>query len=363
MLVPSLEQTEKYLGHLGTLAFVILGSILILASTSPRVDDLFDRLGDRRAAWLAAATLFAVIAVFAFVYPYANAGLVGGGSDLDDELNLAGEALLTGNSPYGLATYLRCPVDLFPGSLLLATPFVLLGNSAYQSFFWLAVFFFIVAVELGSTRAALKVSWVVLLCCPSLWHQIVTGGDHYANAIFVLAPIVVLDRVPSDRPVGRTAYGAAALLGIAVASRANFGLVLPLVLSMLLKRQGWRRALPLLVVTGAAAVAVTLPFYLADPYGFTPLQQTRTAGLVDRGLPLAQTVMPIVAASLALALSVSSKLHGQALFARIAVVQLFPVVWVVIQHSLVTGQLALANTGYAAFALPFAALAWATRPN
>ena len=64
----------------------------------------------------------------------------GGGSDSDDALNLATRALLHGEYPYRIRTYLGSPATYLPGSLLLAVPFVLLGNAAYQDLFWLAAF-------------------------------------------------------------------------------------------------------------------------------------------------------------------------------------------------------------------------------
>ena len=81
--------------------------------------------------------------------------LPGKGSDADDALNLAVNELLHGRYPFYARTYLDNPVANLPGTIFLAVPFALLGNSAYQNFFWLMVFFIAVSLSVRSWRLGL----------------------------------------------------------------------------------------------------------------------------------------------------------------------------------------------------------------
>jgi len=81
-----------------------------------------------------------LIAAFIVLYPVARSGLFGPGSDRDDALNVALQALLSGHYPYYAQTYLGNPPTPMPGALLLALPFFALGTSAWQNLFWLPVF-------------------------------------------------------------------------------------------------------------------------------------------------------------------------------------------------------------------------------
>ena len=176
--------------------------------------------------------------------------------------------LLHGRYPYYVRTYLGNAVHEMPGMLLLATPFVLLGNSAYMNLFWLPVFFVILDRELDDTRRALLTLWMVLALCPAVMQQIVTGGDSLANGIFVAASLWLLVRAKSSP--ARTA--AAVLLGLALSSRANFLLVIPTAFGYMGRKFGWTRAINDLGVAAITFLAVTVPFYWHDPAHFMPLE-------------------------------------------------------------------------------------------
>lgn len=87
---------------------------------------------------LVVALLASVVTAFAVLFPHFNSQLPGHGSDRDDALNTAIAAVLHGEYPYARTTYLGNPITPLPGALL-ALPFWLLGNSAFQAVAWLAV--------------------------------------------------------------------------------------------------------------------------------------------------------------------------------------------------------------------------------
>ena len=64
-----------------------------------------------------------------------------------------------------------------PGTLMLAVPFALLGNVAWQNLAWWAVLLVAAHRLLGDGRAALAILGLSLLVSPVLLQDFVTGGD------------------------------------------------------------------------------------------------------------------------------------------------------------------------------------------
>jgi hypothetical protein len=359
VLTPSWEQVEKYLGLGGVAAYAVIGT-LALAFGLPRVLPIVRRrIGERGALAGAAATVVVLLAVFLLVYPHVNRRWPGAGSDLDDELDLAAGLLLQGRDPYGARTYLGNPVDLLPGEILLALPFVAtLGKSAYQNFWWLAAFWAAAATVLGSRREALLALWTMLAASPVVLQQVVTGGDHVTNALHVLVAIVLLGGATSTGPWGVGSVAGAALLGVGLSSRANFALLLPLVAAFLVRRAGAPRAGALLGVVAAIGALVTLPIVSLAPAGLTPTSQLRSIARFDRDWPVAQVGIPAAAAVLSAWLALRpGRPELRRLLGCCAIVQA-AVVWaMVVVASIVTGGVALQYAGYGAFYLPFATVA------
>lgn len=356
LLVPGLGHAVKHLGWPGLVTLPVAG-ILALGLLRRHVGPWFlARVDERRARWLGFATLVALGLLFAVVYPRADAG-VAGGSDLDDELNLAVGALLSGRSPYGVRTPLGNPVDLWPGEILLAAPFVVLGNSAYQGLFWIAALGMAARSVLGRGASALLLVWTVVFGCPAALQQLLTGGDRLVNATHVLVAILLLTgALGSARPLARRA--GAVLLGVGLASRLNFALLLPLVAAAACRRWGTRRGVALLALSLGCLAAVSLPFYLADPGGFPLTAQARVVGRHARLLPHAGLVVPGVALLAALALAGRAAAAGlPRLLGACAAIQAIPVAGLVLLASLDAGRVDLGSVDYGVFSLPFGALA------
>ena len=278
LTVPSLAQVHKYLGWPGVDAYLAITALVLwLLRRLRAAERIAARVTDRQARWLAAAILLFVIIAFIVLYPVAHSGKYGPGSDSADSLNVAVREMLHGRYPYYARTYLGNPVHEMPGMLLLAAPFVLLGNSAYMNLFWLALFLLVCREELGDARQALLLFVVMLVFCPVVMQQVVTGGDQLANGLFTMVLLWWMTR--RDQRI------AAVLFGLAVSSRANFLLLVPLAFGHLLRERDRKRAVRDLAIAIATFLVVTLPFYLYDPRNFTPLWAANRLTRFDEMVP------------------------------------------------------------------------------
>ena len=357
-----MAQVQKYFDTVGVGAYLITAFSALLVGYKYLLPKFVSRVTEKQALWLAGATFLVLLVVFAIAYPIANSGLVAGGSDRDDNLNVATTALLHGRYPYYFRGYLGSPTHSLPGSLVLAVPFVLIGNSAYQNFFWLAIFFIAMRLYLKDGRLALLMLWASLLLSPGLLHELVTGGDLISNSLYVLLfMLFMVNAVPrSDRSCWLKA-GSAILLGVGLSSRANFLLLLPLVFSMLVQIAGWKAAAKYVGLTCMTFGAITIPFYLYDPQGFYPLHALGIITQFHSILPFAGRIVPLVGGITALALSFQHMdCGGLALLRNSAMVQAFPVFCVIVLSMVQARGLDFAYAGYGLNFLFFGALAsWA----
>jgi hypothetical protein len=279
MIVPSIGVLLKYTGPVGLAVYILAVIVALFVEYKTLLPWLFSFLSERAAPWLAGATFLALLGVFAVVYPIANSGVVGGGTDRDEALNIAVRELLQGRYPYYPKTYLNAPISPLPGSLFLAAPFVLLGNSAYQNFFWIAAFYGMVARYFQNQRQSLLMIWVPMALSPLFWQEFVTGGDLLANSLFIciFTLLVVQAHRRNDAPTWRKA--AAVLLGVGLASRPNYLLIVLPLYVWLWRSEGRRAALISAALMCCTAALLTLPFYFYDPAGFSPLH---VLGKVER---------------------------------------------------------------------------------
>lgn len=304
LLIPSLWVPQKYLGLVGVVIYIAVASLALFILWRHVFRIIVDTVTEQQVLWMSAATFCLLLIAFLVLYPIAKSGRFGPGSDRDDALNLATTALLEGRYPYYARTYLGHPITPLPGSLVLAVPFVLLGNSAYQNLFWLAAFFCTMNSYLKDRRSSLLLLWTILALSPVVLHELVTGGDLLANSIFVLLSILWVVTVSGQRK--RSSWIASLLavfLGVAFASRLNFVLLLPLVASALTRSVGWKAAVKYCAFTCLTLGLLTVPFYLADPQGFSPLHTVNKLGQFQGILPFAGIVVPVGTGAIALLLS------------------------------------------------------------
>ncbi len=340
LIIPSCGQVQKHLGLSGVIIYALAVVFLLLTGYCFVFPRLISKISRKQSLWLAGLTLIGLIAVFVIVYPLANAGIIGGGSDREDNINVAAQALLRGRYPYYEKGYLGCPTNVFPGSLLLAVPFVLLGNSAYQNFFWLAVFFLVAGVHLGDKRRSLLLIWTIFFLCPGFWHELLTGGDLIAHGIYMVVFVLfaVNASAAPKRSVGIKVLSAV-LLGIGLSTRPNFLLLLPLIFSTFAQRSGWKKAVAYSSIAGVTFAVITVPFYLYDPRNFYAIASINRVTEFASILPFSGTLIPVAAGMFSLLLSFRRMKGVSVEFLRnSAWVQAFPVLAVIVLSSLRAGK-------------------------
>ncbi len=196
-------------------------------------------------------------------------GIKFGASDSDNAIDVGIHALFKGHYPYTEKTFLNAPLTPMPGSLLLAIPFYLLGDSSLQSIFWYSIFWLFIWKMTSDIRIASILILIVSFLSPNVLYNICTGSDYIANGIFVLVAIAVL--MTSLNKNGYIITGLSIFLGITLSSRPNWLLVLPILFFYIAYNANYRSALKILSITVFSFCLSVLPFYLYDPSHFSPL--------------------------------------------------------------------------------------------
>jgi hypothetical protein len=164
----------------------------------------------------------------------------------------------------------------------------------------------------------LRLSWLVLAMSPTVLHQVITGTGHATNTIYVALGLWWLTR-------SRHPNAAGALWGVAVASRANFLVLLPLAFGWLKQQRGGRAAATAIACTSATAAMLVLPFYAYDPAHFGPLEATDRLLRFNAVIPYAGTAVGVLMAATAVFLS-CRPMNAAALFRNCAIVQSVPII-------------------------------------
>jgi hypothetical protein len=260
-----------------SLAFVVTVQAL---NWNPRLSSVVQRFGPLLVLGAALTTACFVVAV----YPIANSGFYGGGSDADDALDIAVRALLAGHYPYYERTYLGGEIAPMPSALVLASPFIILfGVSAWQNIPWLFVLAGLLAAYARRWTVAVPVFMAVTTASPLTMQQLATGGDRFTDAVAILLIAALADGTVRLK---RVPWCLGALFaGLALTTRPNLILLAPLMLASVWRHFGRRRALSALFIALACAAAVTLPFWLVSPADFAPLTESKKLGILDQRLP------------------------------------------------------------------------------
>ena len=318
---------------------------------------------------LGALVLAGLAICFAIGYPIEDGRGPGKSSDRDEGLNLAVSRMAEGKSPYYPPGSEAGPLSVLPGSILFAAPFVALGNSAYQNWFWLAVFLLCAVLLFKDNALALCLLAVPLVLSPAAQYEFISGGDLIANGIFVAAfSLLALNRWSNPSATAWSRWLSCVLLGVALASRANFLLLAPLFGAAVWRIAGFRNAFAATTLVGLTAVAITLPFYLNDPGGFTPLMSRHKLAGVNHALPWASTAM--VGATLLVSMLCAWRLFANrddepitAFFRGCTIVTLTPMVCAVLFSTAINGHadFAFMTDRFGLMYVFFALLGWGGR--
>lgn len=285
---PSTGFVQKYTGVAGVAAYVAVAVVLVFLSVwltsrfSPLLNRHFKRLAILSVAGLAVS--------FVVLHPFEDSRGPGKSSDRDEGLEMATGLLAKGETPYYTSNRTAGPLSVLPGSIFLATPFVVIGKVGLQNVFWLAVFLFAAAAYFRDKAFAMWALAVPLVLSEAALYEFISGGDLIANGIYVAVFFLfALNRCEDPKTPAWQRWLSCILVGVGLASRANFLLLLPLFGAALWRTVGWRVAVGGCLLTTLTTAAITLPFYLNDPEGFSPLRSRGKLGFADETLPWAGT--------------------------------------------------------------------------
>ena len=362
VLIASLDSAFKYTGFAGLVVYSLGVSAFLFFYFTYLYHAIVGKLSLRTSIALAVLVTIGLCVLAFFLYELANSGRIGPGSDGDDALMLGAAELIKGRYPFYPLTYLGNPIAPMPGAVILSIPFVLLGIYPLQAVFWLIVFFVTLAITTGNLRGTLFMALPILAVSPTIFQNISAGTDHIPNSVYILVFSLLVIRAGRKESARWWEFAIpAVLLGVGLSSRSNFAFLVPMLVVLLWKLKGHRVAIGTGAVICGAAVAVTLPFWLYDPNGFTPLiVQTGKMEQFNEIIPQAGIVMAFAALLIALGLSARKKASTTSVFFQnLAFVQLFILIFTSTLYSIWIGHFNLyfGHVGYGLFVMFFGVFA------
>lgn len=339
--LPSTALIQRYFGLIGIFSYILLITLGFLSLLKFK-----SRIFSFVSQFYFTILIFVIsfgIACFWILYPLETAGLLGQGSDRDEALNIAFWEFIEGRYPYFATTHLGGKITPLPGAILIASPFILLGNSAYQNLFWLATFLTLTGIYLESHVSAMVMFIFLSALSPAFQYEYISGGDLIANSIYVLTAIFLQTKALSSHSA-IVKVGTSLFTGIALASRSNFLTLLPLLLVLFWRRAGGRTALTSLSVSVLTFLSIVLPFYLVLPKAFPPFLAGNKLDELNAFIPFVSTGIILLTLFLSVLLSLQLfKVPRPNLLRSFmiccAVVQALPMVCSVLLMSILNQQL------------------------
>lgn len=363
ILLPSIDTANKYFGIRGIAVFLCIGLVGLFISVRYILPILRDKISENVFLYLSAAMFIGLAVASAIGYQLATSRRFGAGSDADDALIIAAQELFSGNYPYYKETYLKNGISPMPGSVLISAPFTLSGTIYLLNVFWLGVLFLIIRRISGNAVAFFGIA-LMLAFSPTSLQNLATGSDYIANTAYILFGIwALLTTAAYPSSPNWQAYAAAVFFGLTLSSRSNFLVLLPLIFSALYQIGGFWQSMKYLTVAGIACLAVTLPFYIWDPAGFTPLiVQANKVTSIETVLPHAGKLIPLSGFLAAGIFALRQyKANDPMFWWYCAIVQFIILVFTTVVHSIKLGEpdIFVGQSGYGMFTLVFAGVAFA----
>lgn len=292
---------QKFAGTLGLAAYT--AAVVAACLLARRCQPVARHLLAARFRAAAVACLLALGVSYVMSHPLEDGKGPGRSSDRDEGLELAVTRMLDGRNPYYPQNPVAGPLSLLPGAILLATPFVCAGSVGLQNVFWLGAFLVACKRRFADPALAFTLTLLPLATSPSCLYEFVSGGDLIANGIYVTLALMVAGRVWCRPSLSRLPAAASLLfLALALASRANFILLLPVFGAFVWNQRGLPRAIAACATTLALYMAIVLPFYAIDPSAFTPLMSRDKLSFAEKALPWAgPALMALTAIAAAIA--------------------------------------------------------------
>jgi hypothetical protein len=239
------------------------------------------------ALWVSLATVYAIAFPVIERRPSRN--------DSDDALIVACTRLLHHEFPYYGHTFLGNPITPMPGALFFALPFQLLGRVSLQNLFWLGIFIWFAATWFRFRSTALAFLLVTVGNLHTLVN-ILDGADYPINWMYVCISTVLFLNM-AELGWGWKSVASGIFLGIAFSSRPTYVLVFaPLALAYLVQKVGAHRALQRIAFPLVVMAAITAPFYLHDPRGFSPLHVTDRLSFLPGSIQRPMIVLLVILA-------------------------------------------------------------------
>jgi len=357
--LPSTAIMQKFFGLWGAFGF-----LLFLLTTLYIGQKLFfawflKNISLKTCRILTFLTFLLLLVLFTLIYPLANSGIYGGGSDSDEQLNIATQELLHGNYPYYVKTSLNNKISLLPGALVLAAPFVLLGNGVYQNFFWLLVFYLVMRSYYQNEKAVLLLCWSLFLLSPAIMHVFMTGSDYPANCMYLLIFMLWFFQSAKQRNPSRRLIPSAIFLGIGFASRLHFLFLLPLLFSSLYQTRNLTKAICQFLAFALITTGIIVPFYVFDPAAFTPLHTQNKLAQFRSILPYADYIIISLTGLVSFIFAFKkSNRELPDLFINCALVLAVPVICGVILSSIEKGHLDFTFAYFGVFFVFFGVVAY-----
>lgn len=252
----------------------------------------------RRELWLCLAWLGVMTAGLVILYPVAQSGVLGRGSDRDEALALGIQAILDGRYPYYERTQFGGRPTPMPGAFLLGAPFHLAGSVVTQNLIYGAACVFLAVRALRGLLTRVLLAGLLTLGNVAFMQDYVTGGDYVLNAMYVAVAVFTCAGVLERPGSSKTALALAAIfLGVAICSRPVYLVAAVAVAAYAVRRRGLRGGIGFAAVVAVTAAAVAGPFALYDFGAFVP---SNLAGLIPQPYQWVLIIMPATAAAVGL---------------------------------------------------------------
>jgi hypothetical protein len=305
------------------------------------------------------------VAMFAVLNPWEDGRGPGKSSDRDEGLNMAVERIMHGETPYYPQNSVAGPLSLLPGSIVIAAPFVALGDSGYQNVFCMFAFCVLAAWHFRDRVVALSWLMLILFLSPAVAYEYISGGDLIANGIYVpLSLALAIHAWGKPESAKWQKIIACLFVGVCLTSRSNLPFLVPLYAAAIWRVAGFKSAIVASVMTSSVIILLTVPIYLHDPAGFTPLISRKKLALVDHAIPHMSwylvALTAVVGTVVAVRLLRRSDDVLEAVFRYGALVMIAPMIGLVLLHSVVSGHLefGLMLDRFGLLFLFFAVLGW-----